>query len=107
VRLSTRITLLLVTTTALVAFSIGWLATSISSRSEIAAIDAPITAVINSGLGNEITALDNALNTVQENNYDVTLVVISPLNGATPIRSGSHSLTKTPTLAIVPKVRAG
>jgi len=99
VRLSTRITVLLVVTTALVAFSIGWLAISISSRSEIAAIDAPITAVINSGLGNEITALDNALNTVQENNYDVTLVVISPLNGATPIRSGSYSLTKTPTLA--------
>ena len=49
-RLSTRITVLIVATTALVAFSIGWLAISISSRSEIAAIDAPITAVINSGL---------------------------------------------------------
>ena len=98
-RLSTRITVLLVVTTALVAFSIGWLAISISSRSEIAAIDAPITAVINSGLGNEITALDNALNTVQENNYDVTLVVLSPSNGATPIRTGTNPLTKIPTLA--------
>jgi len=88
VRLSTRITLLLVITTALVAFSIGWLATSISSRSEIAAIDAPITAVINSGLGNEITALDNALNTVQKNNYDLTLIVISSSNVSTPIRTG-------------------
>ena len=98
-RLSTRITLLLVITTALVAFSIGWLATSISSRSEIAAIDAPITAVINSGLGNEITALDNALNTVQENNYDLTLIVISSSNVSTPIRTGSIPLTKAPTLA--------
>jgi len=100
VRLSTRITVLLVATTALVAFSIGWLAISISSRSEIAAIDAPITAVINSGLGNEITALDNALNTVQENNYDVTLVVISPSNEATPIRTGANPLTRTPTIEI-------
>jgi len=100
VRLSTRITVLLVVTTALVAFSIGWLAISISSRSEIAAIDAPITAVINSGLGNEITALDNALNTVQENNYDVTLVVISPSNEATPIRTGANPLTRTPTIEI-------
>ena len=100
-RLSTRITVLLVATTALVAFSIGWLAISISSRSEIAAIDAPITAVINSGLGNEITALDNALNTVQENNYDVTLVVISPSNEATPIRTGTNPLTRTPTIEIV------
>jgi len=100
VRLSTRITVLLVATTALVAFSIGWLAISISSRSEIAAIDAPITAVINSGLGNEITALDNALNTVQENNYDVTLVVISPSNEATPIRTGTNPLTRTPTIEI-------
>ena len=99
-RLSTRITVLLVATTALVAFSIGWLAISISSRSEIAAIDAPITAVINSGLGNEITALDNALNTVQENNYDVTLVVISPSNEATPIRTGTNPLTRTPTIEI-------
>ncbi|MEI6854571.1 MAG: HAMP domain-containing sensor histidine kinase [Acidimicrobiaceae bacterium] len=99
-RLSTRITVLLVVTTALVAFSIGWLAISISSRSEIAAIDAPITAVINSGLGNEITALDNALNTVQENNYDVTLVVISPSNEATPIRTGANPLTRTPTIEI-------
>ena len=99
-RLSTRITVLLVVTTALVAFSIGWLAISISSRSEIAAIDAPITAVINSGLGNEITALDNALNTVQENNYDVTLVVISPSNEATPIRTGTNPLTRTPTIEI-------
>ena len=99
-RLSTRITVLLVATTALVAFSIGWLAISISSRSEIAAIDAPITAVINSGLGNEITALDNALNTVQENNYDVTLVVISPSNEATPIRIGTNPLTRTPTIEI-------
>ena len=99
-RLSTRITVLLVATTALVAFSIGWLAISISSRSEIAAIDAPITAVINSGLGNEITALDNALNTVQENNYDVTLVVISPSNEATPIRTGANPLTRTPTIEI-------
>jgi len=100
VRLSTRITVLLVATTALVAFSIVWLAISISSRSEIAAIDAPITAVINSGLGNEITALDNALNTVQENNYDVTLVVISPSNEATPIRTGTNPLTRTPTIEI-------
>ena len=99
-RLSTRITVLLVATTALVAFSIGWLAISISSRSEIAAIDAPITAVINSGLGNEITALDNALNTVQENNYDVNLVVISPSNEATPIRTGTNPLTRTPTIEI-------
>jgi len=99
VRLSTRITVLLVVTTALVAFSIGWLATSISSRSEIAAIDAPITAVINSGLGNKITALDNALNTVQENNYDLTLIVISSSNVSTPIRTGSIPLAKAPTLA--------
>lgn len=98
-RLSTRITVLIVATTALVAFSIGWLAISISSRSEIAAIDAPITAVINSGLSNQITALDNALNTVQENNYDVTLVVIGSSNTATPIKTGSNPLTKTPTLA--------
>jgi len=98
VRLSSRITVLLVITTALVAFSIGWLAISISSRSEIAAIDAPITAVINSGLSNQITALDNALNTVQENNYDVTLIVISPSNVATPIKLGTNPLTVTPTL---------
>jgi len=101
VRLSTRVTVLLVVTTALVAFSIGWLAVVISSRSELAAVDAPIAAIINSGANNQITALDNALNTVQANNYDVTLNVISSSNVATEIKTGANPLEVTPTMADV------
>ncbi len=100
-RLSTRVTVLLVVTTALVAFSIGWLAVVISSRSELAAVDAPIAAIINSGANNQITALDNALNTVQANNYDVTLNVISSSNVATEIKTGANPLEVTPTMADV------
>jgi signal transduction histidine kinase len=98
VRLSTRITLLLVVATALVAFSIGWLAVSISTRSEIAAIDAPITAIINSGGDNQIFALENALNTVQANNYDVSLIVINSSNVATEVKAGKNVLSRIPTL---------
>ena len=101
VRLSTRLILLLITVTALVAFSVGWLAISVSSRSEIATIDASINAVINSGTNNQINALENAINTVQENNYNLTLDVISSSGFVTQVVAGAHELRSTPTLSNV------
>jgi len=101
VRIATRVTLLLVLLTLLVAATVGWFAVAMSSRAQYATLDGEINAVVDSGLGNANTALSNALYVVQRDSYNLTLDVISPSGVVTEVASGTVSLRHQPTLADV------
>src|SRR5674476_735453 len=74
--LSTRLTVLLIAITTVVALLVGWFAIATSSRADYSSIDNTINAVIASGAGHPLTTLSSALSIVQENNYDVTMDVV-------------------------------
>lgn len=100
-RIATRVTLLLVLLTLLVATTVGWFAVAMSSRAQYATLDGNINAVVDSGLGNANTALSNALYVVQRDSYDLTLDVISPSGALTEVASGTVRLRHQPTIADV------
>ena len=99
--LSTRLTILLVTITALVALCVGWFAVAESSRSQYASLDDSINAVVASGQGHPFTALSAALYVVQADNDNLTLDVVSPTDKITQINAGLDPLVRRPTLANV------
>ncbi|HET9090670.1 MAG TPA: HAMP domain-containing sensor histidine kinase [Acidimicrobiales bacterium] len=100
-KLSTRLTILLMVITALVALAVGTFAVSASSRAQYATLDDSINAVAASGEGHPLTALTNALNLVQQDNLDLTLDVVDPTGAVTQISSSEIPLTVKPTLANV------
>jgi two-component system, OmpR family, sensor kinase len=106
-RLSTRLTILLITITSLVAGLVGWYAVATSTRSDYAALDTTINAVIASGTGHPLTALSSALGVVQENNYDLTLDLVGADGRVTQIVGGIHPLRRPPTRADVQRSLTG
>ena len=98
-KLATRLTILLACLTTVVALSVGMYAVNLSTRSQYATLDGTINAVVASGLGHPNTALSDALNAVQQQNYNLTLDVIDPSNTVTQINSPPGSLRRHPTLA--------
>lgn len=100
-RIATRLSLLFVALTFVVALSVGWFAVAMSSRARYATLDASINAVVDSGLHDANTALSNALYVVQYDNYDLSLVVVYPSGATSTVTSASVPLTKKPTLADV------
>jgi signal transduction histidine kinase len=101
VKLSSRLTVLLVAITIAVALCVGWYAVSTSTRSQYASLDGTIKAVVGSGRGHPLSALSNALYVVQQNNYDLTLDVLSPSDKVTQVNPGDVPLRRTPTLSDV------
>ncbi len=100
-RIATRLNILLVVLTTMVALSVGWFAVGASSRAQYDALDSKINAVIGSGIGHPNEALSNALNVVQANNYDLTLDVVDPSGAVVQVATGTVALKKKPTLAEV------
>jgi signal transduction histidine kinase len=83
----------------MVALSVGWFAVEASTRSLYSTLDSQINAVIKSGVGHPDAALTNALNVVQENEYDLTLDVVDPSGAVTQINTGRVPLKAKPTRA--------
>ena len=100
-KLSVRLTILLITVTVVMALVVGWYAVTDSTQSQYAVLDAQINAVISSGNGHPIQALNDALYVVQSNSYDVTIDVVGPNGGVTQANAGVVPLSDTPTLADV------
>jgi two-component system, OmpR family, sensor kinase len=101
VRIATRLTLLFVLLTLLVALTIGWFAVDQSSRAQYATLDSSINAVVNSGLNDPNAALSDALYVVQHNQYDLTLDVVFPSGAITQVSTPTIPLKRDPTLANV------
>ena len=100
-KIATRLTILLIVLTSLVAFSVGWFAVEASTRSQYTVLNDKINVVIRSGHGDSTAALSDALNVVQANTYDLTLDVVDPSGGVVQVNSGFVPLRKKPTLADV------
>jgi len=102
VRIATRLTILLVVLTVLVASTVGWFAVVASTRSLYSSLDQQINAVVRSGAGHPDAALSDALNVVQENSYNLTLDVVDPSDAVVQVNSPAiGALNKEPTLANV------
>jgi two-component system, OmpR family, sensor kinase len=101
VRIATRLTLLFVFLTLLVALSVGWFAVVESSRAQYVTLRSSINAVVSSGLRNPNTALSNALYVVQRDDYNLDLVVVFPSNQTTVVSTGTIPLSGRPTFANV------
>jgi two-component system OmpR family sensor kinase len=101
VRIATRLTLLFVLLTLLVALTIGWFAVDESSRAQYATLDSSINSVVDSGLTNENDALSDALYVVQRDQYDLTLDVVFPSGVITQVSTPNDALRRRPTLADV------
>lgn len=101
-RIATRLTILLVVLTVLVASTVGWFAVVASTRSLYSSLDQQINAVVRSGAGHPDAALSDALNVVQENSYNLTLDVVDPSDAVVQVNSPAiGALNKEPTLANV------
>ncbi len=100
-KIATRLTILLIVLTTLVALSVGWFAVEASTRSQYTVLNDKINVVIRSGKGNATAALSNALNVVQANSYDLSLDVVDPSGGVVQVNTGFVPLRKKPTLADV------
>jgi two-component system OmpR family sensor kinase len=99
VKIATRLTVLLVVLTTMVAFLVGWFAVEASTRSLYSALDQQVNAVIHSGAGHPNAALSNAVNIVQENSYPLTLDVVDPSGGVVQLNTPDRALRQKPTLA--------
>lgn len=100
-KIATRLTILLVALTFIVALTVGWFAVDASTRSLYSTLDAQINAVIHSGTGHPNAALSDALNVVQETGYDLTLDVVDPSGAVVQVNTGFVPLRMKPTLANV------
>ena len=98
-KIATRLTILLVVLTSMVALSVGWFAVEASTRSLYSTLDNQINAVIRSGVGHPNAALTNALNVVQEANYELTLDVVDPSGAVVQVNTPDVPLRKNPTRA--------
>ncbi len=100
-RIATRLTALFVLLTIIVSLGVGWFAVVMSARAQYATLDGAINTVIDSGVRNPNTALNNALYAVQRNNYDLTLDVVSPSGAVTQVSTAQVPMVARPTLADV------
>ena len=95
-KIATRLTILLIVLTTMVALTVGWFAVEASTRSLYSTLDNQINAVIHSGVGNPNVALTNALNVVQENSYDLTLDVVDPSGVVVQVNTPDSATSKEP-----------
>lgn len=98
-KLSVRLTILLITATVVTAVAVGWFAVHDSTQSQYKVIDAEINAVISSGVGHPNDAAIAALNVVQAYSYDVSIDVIDSHGTVTQVNAGNVALTKAPSLS--------
>ncbi|MGD0852633.1 MAG: HAMP domain-containing sensor histidine kinase [Acidimicrobiales bacterium] len=98
-KIATRLTILLIVLTTMVALTVGWFAVDASTRSRYSTLDGQINAVIHSGIGHPDEALSDALNVVQENTYDLTLDVVDPSGAVVQVNTGRVPLKSKPTRA--------
>ncbi len=98
-KLSVRLTVLLLTATVITAVLVGWFAVHDSTQSQYKVIDAQINAVISSGAGHPNDAAIAALNVVQTYSYDLTIDVVDSRGTTTQVNAGNVPLNKTPSLA--------
>lgn len=96
-KLSTRLTLVLVILTAALSLSTGWFAVTTSTDARYRAVDTELNAIATSGHGHPLTALSAALYQVQTNSYDVTMDVVAPSGEVTQVDTGDTPLTVSPT----------
>lgn len=95
-KLSVRLTILLITATVLTAVAVGWFAVNDSTQSQYKIIDAEINAVISSGVGHPSDAAIAALNVVLSNSYDLTIDVIDNHGTVTQVNAGNVALDTAP-----------
>lgn len=100
-RIATRLTLLFLVLTLVVALTVGWFAVAMSSRAQYATLDSSINSVVDSGLRNPNTALSNALYVIQRDNYDLTLDVVFPGGVITQVNTPPDPLRAHPTISDV------
>src|SRR5450759_5063298 len=98
-RLATRLTVLLVVLSGAAAFLVGWYSVYTSSRASYATLDQSIHSVIAAGAGHPLTALSSALAVTQENNYDLTLDLVSAKGAVTQLITGETPLTLLPNVS--------
>ncbi len=100
-RLATRLTVLLVVLSGAAAALVGWYSVYTSTRASYATLDQSIHSVIAAGAGHPLTALSSALAVTQENNYDLTLDLVSSKGAVTQLISGDTPLRSEPSLSDV------
>ncbi len=100
-KLATRLTVLLIVLTLVMALSVGWYAVSSSTRSAYQTLDNTINSVVDSGIGSPNNALSDAINAVQKNSYDLTLDVVFPSDVVTSLISANVPFDGRPSLAQV------
>ena len=100
-RLATRLTILLIVITTVVALSVGWYAVNSSTRSAYNTLNQAVNAVVESGIATPDQALSDAINVDQKNNFDLSLDVIYPDGTVTQLIGANTPLNLTPTLADV------
>ena len=103
-RLSVRLTLLLVALTVVMAAVVGFFAVNSSTQSQYAVIDAQINAVVSADGGHPVNALIDALNVVQANSYDLTLDVVDQRDAVTQLNTANiarslHAVRSSPDLS--------
>ncbi len=99
--LSTRLTLLLIAITALVALLVGGYSVTTGTHAQYATLNNAIDTVATSGAGHPLTALSDAINMVQQDNLNLTLEVIDSTGHVTTVASGTVALLDRPTRADV------
>jgi signal transduction histidine kinase len=99
VKLSVRLTILLITATVVTALVVGWFAVHDSTQSQYKVIDAEINAVISSGVGHPSDAAIAALNVVQAYSYDLSIDVVDNHDTVTQVNAGNVPFTATPSLS--------
>lgn len=97
-KLSVRLTILLIAVTVVMALVVGWFAVDYSTQSQYAVIDAQINAVIASGAHNPLQAVQDALYDVSSNSYDLTLDVVDTNDLVTQVNAGDVPLSAKPSL---------
>lgn len=95
-KLSTRLTVLLVTVTVAVAASVGWYAIAESSRANVSTLDSSINSVIASAAGHPNSALNDALKDAQLHHLDVSLDVVEASGSVLQITTGQIPLLNSP-----------
>jgi two-component system, OmpR family, sensor kinase len=101
VRIATRLTLLFVSVTLVVAVAVGWLALAVANNARYQSLYAQINAVVDSGLRNPNTALNNALYVIQHNNYDLTLDVVYATGKVSQVTTAAVPLARAPSVGDV------
>lgn len=86
---TTRLTLLLVFLTVSLVSSVGWFAVRTSNRMQMTQTESPLRTVLSARGTDPNVALDNALNVVQQDNFDVSLVVEYTNGAVSVLKRGS------------------